>query len=232
MEVREQRRQERADARAGRRSGGEEGPAERLEQALSDGIGGVDVKRAMTTAVAAALVGGLAGLAKAFADRHGRSSGAQEPERPSQSQAQADDHDEEDEQEESRDDETSAVHDEADHQHARDDEPDEPEPEQEEHEAQDEQPAPTGAASGDVAKMIARAREHVEQVLGSEPESVSGIERANGNWFVNVEIVKMHRVPDTTDVLASYAGVVDDDGDLVSLQERRRYRRSQSEEDR
>ena len=205
---------------------------ERLEHALSDGVGGVDVKRAMTTAIAAALVGGLAGAAKAFTDRHGRSSEAEEPERPSQPPSQVDEHDEDEEREETGDDETSAAHDEADDQHARDDEPDQPEPAQGEHDEQDEQPAPTGAASGDVAKVIARAREHVEQVLGSEPESVSGIERANGNWCVNVEIVKMRRVPDTTDVLASYAVVVDDDGDLVSLQERRRYRRSQSEEDR
>jgi hypothetical protein len=205
VEVRDQRRQERADARAGRRSDGSDSPDQ----------SGIDLKRAITTAAAAAVVGGLAGALKAFGDRSGGSSEPEEPERPSAPMSQADEPGDEAPQEEPaerQDDEQSA---------------EEHEPDEEE-----QQPEPTAAPSGDVAKVIARAREHVGQVLGEEPEGVSGIERSNGNWCVNVEIVKLHRIPESTDVLASYAVVVDGDGDLVSLQETRRYRRSQSEEDR
>jgi outer membrane biosynthesis protein TonB len=213
VEVRDQQRQERAEARAGRRSDGG-GPSDE----------GIDLKRAITTAVAAAVVGGLAGAAKAFADRQGRSSKPEEPERPPEPSSQADEPDDEEPEEEpdeQQGDEPSAEH--------QAEEPDEQEQEQEQEE---QQPEPAAAPSGDVAKMVARARNHVEQVLGEEPEGVSGIERTNGNWCVNVEIVKLHRIPESTDVLASYAVVVDGDGDLVSLQETRRYRRSQAEDDR
>lgn len=219
VEVRDQRRHERAEARQGRRSGGGESSDQQ----------GIDLKRAITTAAAAAVVGGLAGAAKAFADRQGRSS---EPEAAKDSPEPSDQSDEptadepEEEPAEERDDEPVAE------QH--DEEPDEQEqdePDQEEQE-QPQQPERTAAPSGDIAKVVARAREHVEQVLGEEPEGVSGIDRTNGNWCVNVEIVKLRRIPESTDVLASYAVVVDGEGDLVSLQETRRYRRSHAEEDR
>lgn len=218
VEVRDQRRQERAEARAGRRS--DDGES-------SDGPG-IDLKRAITTAAAAAVVGGLAGAAKAFADRQGRSSHSEAVERPPEPSSQADEHDEpQEDPAEQPDEEPSAEQ--------QDEEPSadqqEEEPEEEEQE-QEQQPEPAAAPSGDVAKVIARARKHVEQVLGEEPEGVSGINRTNGNWCVDVEIVKLHRIPESTDVLASYAVVVDGDGDLVSLQETRRYRRSQAEEDR
>jgi hypothetical protein len=205
VEVRDQRRQERADARAGRRSEGSDSSDE----------SGIDVKRAITTAAAAAVVGGLAGALKAFADRPGGSSAPEEPKRAPDPSSQAEEPDDEAPQEEPAE---------------RQD--DEPSAEQHEPDEEEQQPEPTAAPSGDVAKVIARARQHVGQVLGEEPEGVSGIERTNGNWCVNVEIVKLHRIPESTDVLASYAVVVDGDGDLVSLQETRRYRRSQSEEDR
>jgi hypothetical protein len=212
VEVRDQRRQERADARAGRRSDGSD----------SSDQSGIDVKRAITTAAAAAVVGGLAGALKAFADRPGGSSEPEEPERAPEPSSQAD----EPEADEPRDEPADQPEDEPSGEEHYREEPDDEEREQ------NQQPAPASAPSGDVAKVIARAREHVGQVLGEEPEGVSGIERTNGNWCVNVEVVKLHRIPESTDVLASYAVVVDGDGDLVSLQETRRYRRSQSEEDR
>lgn len=217
VEVRDQRRQERAEARQGRRSEGGESSEQQ----------GIDLKRTITTAAAAAVVGGLAGAAKAFADRRGRTSEPEEePKDPPEPSNQADDeptadepHEEPDEE---QDDGPSAEH--------PDEEPDEQE--HDEHDDEEQQPEQAAAPSGDVAKVIARAREHVEQVLGEEPEGVSGIDRSNGNWCVNVEIVKLRRIPESTDILASYAVVVDGDGDLVSLQETRRYRRSQAEDDR
>jgi hypothetical protein len=219
VEVRDQRRQERAEARQGRRSDS----GESYERQ------GIDLRRAITTAAAAAVVGGLAGAAKAFADRQGRSSEPEEPKRPPEPSSQSDEPDDDEPREEpagQQDDEPAAEqHDEEPDERGHD-EPDEQEQEQET------QPEPAAAPSGDVAKVIARAREHVEQVLGEEPDGVSGIDRSNGNWCVNVEIVKLRRIPESTDVLASYAVVVDGEGDLVSLQETRRYRRSQAEDDR
>ena len=87
-----------------------------------------------------------------------------------------------------------------------------------------------GASSSDVQRIVDRARCLVEDLLGSETESVSGVERSNGSWSVTVEVVEMHRIPESTDVLSSYEVVLDDDGNLVRLGRARRYRRSQVED--
>ena len=49
---------------------------------------------------------------------------------------------------------------------------------------------------------------------------------------MSVEVVDVHRIPESTDVLASYEVALDDDGGLLSLERRGRYRRSQVEEGR
>ena len=89
-----------------------------------------------------------------------------------------------------------------------------------------------GASSSDVAEVVDRARSQLTDVLEKEVDSVSGISRRNGSWSVTVEVVEVHRVPDSTDVLSSYEVVLDDDRNLVSLERRGRYRRSQVEEER
>src|SRR5438067_1219620 len=83
------------------------------------------------------------------------------------------------------------------------------------------------------------AREAVEQVradfpalLGRPIESVLGVERAEDNgWQVTVQVVELSRVPRTTDVLGAYAVTIDDDGELQQYRRRRRYVRSQADED-
>lgn len=87
-----------------------------------------------------------------------------------------------------------------------------------------------GASPSDAAQIVRQARRHLQELLGAEAESVSGLERANGNWSVTLEVVEMRRVPESTDVLSSYSVVLDDDGGVVSLNRGRRYRRSQVEE--
>jgi hypothetical protein len=47
---------------------------------------------------------------------------------------------------------------------------------------------------------------------------------------VTLEVIEMKRIPESTDVLSSYEVTIDDDGNVVSAAQRRRYRRSQVEE--
>jgi hypothetical protein len=77
------------------------------------------------------------------------------------------------------------------------------------------------------------ARSAVRQVwelTGEEPEGVVSLERGEEGWSVGVEVVEIHRIPDTTDVLALYQVTVDDRGDLVSYRRGKRYSRGRSEE--
>jgi hypothetical protein len=82
------------------------------------------------------------------------------------------------------------------------------------------------------AELAQQAREAVAALTGFEAESVSGFDRDGDGWIVLVEVLELRRVPDTMDVLATYEVVVDTDGDVTSLQRRRRYHRASVEEDR
>jgi Gas vesicle synthesis protein GvpO len=87
-----------------------------------------------------------------------------------------------------------------------------------------------GAPAGDLKKLVEKARRQLQEILGVEPESVSGFERKGDQWTVSVEVVEVRRIPDSTDVLSSYEVTLDEDGNLIGASQRRRYRRSQVEE--
>ena len=80
-------------------------------------------------------------------------------------------------------------------------------------------------------QVVRRAIEQVAMLTGRPIEGVNGLER-NGDdgWVVTLEVVELRRVPDSTDVLGSYAVQVDERGELEGYTRTRRYYRSQVEE--
>jgi hypothetical protein len=126
--------------------------------------------------------------------------------------------------------------------HADDDDPDQPpEPEADadpaEHEDEpepepepEEQPEPRAPISGgDARRIVDRAREQLGELHGAEAESVSAVRRTADGWRVGLEVVEVHRVPESTDVLATYEVEVDDDGQLLTFERTRRYYRSEAD---
>src|SRR4051794_7883054 len=103
--------------------------------------------------------------------------------------------------------------------------------EQEEDDADDERESLEGAADAgsEPSKIVPKARRELEQLLGREAESVSGFERENGHWKINLEVVELSRIPDSADVLGSYELVLDDEGKLARMTRTRRYQRSEVE---
>jgi hypothetical protein len=98
-------------------------------------------------------------------------------------------------------------------------------------EAAGDEPSEHGSgASGDAREVVRQAQTELERIVGEKPERVTGFSHSDGQWSVTLEVVDVRRVPDSTDVLASYEVVFDDDRNLVSLTQQRRYRRSQVEE--
>ena len=83
------------------------------------------------------------------------------------------------------------------------------------------------------------AREAVDAVRGDFPsllgrpiESVLGVERdEEDGWRVTVQVVELERIPRSTDVLGAYVVALDEQGELVGYSRRRRYNRSQADED-
>jgi len=81
---------------------------------------------------------------------------------------------------------------------------------------------------GQVERAVQTAREQLRQLNGTEAESVSSFARTRDGWRVTLEVVEVRRIPETTDVLASYAVELDDDGNLVAYERVRRYQRSEA----
>ncbi|MBI3362509.1 MAG: gas vesicle protein [Chloroflexi bacterium] len=71
------------------------------------------------------------------------------------------------------------------------------------------------------------AKEELGHLTGLKPDTVSGLSQDQDGWHVIVEIVEMKRIPEATDVLASYEVLLDDEGNLISYQRTRRYFRDQ-----
>jgi hypothetical protein len=85
------------------------------------------------------------------------------------------------------------------------------------------------AAATDVARQ---AVEQVGALTGRDVEGVLGLRREEDGWIVTIELVELRRIPDSTDVLASYEVQLDGRGELQEYRRTRRYYRSQVEEER
>jgi heat shock protein HslJ len=84
----------------------------------------------------------------------------------------------------------------------------------------------TGKLNG--ATAAALAREQLEQLTGHPVEAITGLTRQEDGWTAMAEVVELHRVPPTTDILATYRVELDDDGDLMGYERVNRYYRNQA----
>ena len=74
-------------------------------------------------------------------------------------------------------------------------------------------------------RVAALAADQLLELTGKAAEGVTGLQRSDDGWRVQVEVVEVRRIPDTTDVLALYEVEVDEDGELESYRRLRRYAR-------
>ena len=74
-----------------------------------------------------------------------------------------------------------------------------------------------------------RAMNTLAELVGCPAEGITGIRRNDDGWVVEVEVLEVERVPETSDVLASYEVEIDNDGEIVEFRRVRRYLRTQTE---
>lgn len=102
-----------------------------------------------------------------------------------------------------------------------------------EHRAEDdgrERRRPRRRQSDGIEAARAAAR-HVLQLTGRCPENVVSVAGDDDGWQVAVEVLELHRIPETTDIMAIYEVALDTYGDLVRCERGQRYHRGQIEED-
>jgi hypothetical protein len=74
------------------------------------------------------------------------------------------------------------------------------------------------------------ARQTVEELTGYSPEAVSGFQWDGEAWLVSVDVCELERIPNTTDVMATYIVQLDDRGGLLGYKRDRRYPRGEGAE--
>ncbi len=90
------------------------------------------------------------------------------------------------------------------------------------------------AQQDDGSSLTARqaARVALRQILeltDKQAESITGIERREDGWTVNIEVVEDRRIPSSADILATYETRIDGDGELMSYRRVRRYSRGRGD---
>jgi len=79
-------------------------------------------------------------------------------------------------------------------------------------------------------QVAARAASEFYELTGKPQEGVVGLERTDGGWTVQLEVIEVRRIPDTTDMLGIYEIDTDDQGSLEGYRRVRRYVRGSGEE--
>ena len=80
-------------------------------------------------------------------------------------------------------------------------------------------------------QVAAQAASELLELTGKSAEGVTGLERTDDGWTVQVEVVEVHRIPNTTDVLALYEVQADERGSLLGYRRVKRYARGAPGED-
>ena len=168
-----------------------------------------DLRTAAKAAAATAAVGAAVGVARAIAAR-AEGASHRDGEEPEQRDEQHDEQHDEPVYVDAHDADEEDEHDE------RDEPEEEPEPVQ-------------GTSVDRLRRLTDRARDLLQELSGSDVESVSAIDRTRDGFRITLEAVEVRRIPESTDVLASYDVELDGDGDLVRYDRRRRYARAQSD---
>jgi hypothetical protein len=79
----------------------------------------------------------------------------------------------------------------------------------------------------DVAEI---ALSEVSDLVGCAPEGISGVQKKDDGWVVDVELLEVERIPQTTDVLGSYEVTVDQRGEVTGYRRLRGYVRADVED--
>ena len=70
-------------------------------------------------------------------------------------------------------------------------------------------------------------KEQLAELTCFKPDTVSSVSKNEQGWHVLVEMIEMKRIPEGSDMLATYETLADDQGNLIKFKRTRRYLRQQ-----
>lgn len=79
-------------------------------------------------------------------------------------------------------------------------------------------------AGPEIARL---AKEQLAQLTGLKADTVSELAKEADGWSVAVELCELKRIPESSDMLATYDALLDGNGVLIRYKRTRRYLRGQ-----
>jgi len=230
---RETAKRQRAEARKQRRKQSNESAGDDVPEAETpDEQPFESLKQAAKAAAATAALGAAVAAARALSNRNG-SEGDDEVRRQSddepEGEAQADD----DAPQQQYEDDTPQQQDDAPRQQDENQEArmEEEPPGKTWSAGEPQRHAPQRVREGEAWDVAVEACRHLQAVLGKPAEEVSALETTGDGWLVTIEVVETRRIPETTDVLASYEVELDEDHQFRRYARVRRYVRAEADRD-
>jgi len=80
-------------------------------------------------------------------------------------------------------------------------------------------------------QIAQQVKEQLTELTHIKPDTVSAISKDEKGWHIVIEMVEMKRIPEATDMLATYETLVDEEGNLINYHRTRRYLRQQTMQD-
>ncbi|WP_432476104.1 gas vesicle protein GvpO [Nocardioides sp. GXQ0305] len=80
------------------------------------------------------------------------------------------------------------------------------------------------------SEVAAAAARQFAELSSKTVEGVTGLQRSDDGWVVELDVLELRRVPETTDVLATYEISVSSSGELEGYRRVHRYVRGQAED--
>jgi len=78
-----------------------------------------------------------------------------------------------------------------------------------------------------VSEIAARAKDQLSALTGLKASTVSSLSHDEDGWHIVADLIELKRIPEASDILATYEVQLDEKGNLVSYQRTRRYTRGQ-----
>jgi hypothetical protein len=90
-------------------------------------------------------------------------------------------------------------------------------------------PGPDSGSAMTAGEAAQAALRQIAQLTAKRPEGITQVARTEDGWTIGIELVEDHRIPSSSDVLATYETTIDADGELLSYRRIRRYARGRGD---
>ncbi|MCX6054962.1 MAG: gas vesicle protein [Chloroflexi bacterium] len=68
-------------------------------------------------------------------------------------------------------------------------------------------------------------KQQLVELTHLKPDTISSFSKDDQGWHVYIEMIEMKRIPDATDMLATYETLSDEEGNIINFHRTRRYLR-------